>query len=463
MKRLCGFVICISLIMSGIYAAAAGEKAEILSLIKANPVTAEKEETGSSGGGDIHSTSQQLNSGEVTDEVRLKAIKRVSGLYEVSGKIAALSNEMSMSEYNAVRNDVNSYIEAVETADAELDVDGLMKTAEYRELLSGRAALNEMIDTQPPQITSVESIHPNGDFWVEVQVMYKSSDSREFSLVFCNNSAGIEVANVTGTILPGTYTSRVKLRADGCGTGDIVTINVAYKGVEYSDADGCMFRGKVTADTDATEAPTAEPTKEPVEKKNEDSSDNEEVKSFVEASSGTSSWSNKEVTAAIELGLVPQKLQGGYKEYITREGFCELAARAVETYSGISITKYAELYGSNEASFTDTTDSEIAACAVLGIVNGFEDGSFRPDYAITREQAAAMLARCAKKLELSDKPGIFIFEDNESISGWARGHVRYVRANEIMNGDDNNCFMPHVCYTVEQAILTFYRMYIKCV
>lgn len=106
---------------------------------------------------------------------------------------------------------------------------------------------------------------------------------------------------------------------------------------------------------------------------------------------------------------------------------------------------------------------EISACAVMGIVNGFEDGSFRPDYAITREQAAAMLARCAKKLGLSDKPGIFIFEDNESISGWARGHVRYVRANEIMNGDDNNCFMPHVCYTVEQAILTFYRMYIKCV
>lgn len=435
--------------VTGITASAADMGSRILSLINSNPVTAP----------DVSE-----NMGLMSEEdAKLNEIKHVSELYAVSAEIVSLSAQMTADDYMEIEEEVNQYIKEVASADEKLDTSGLNDTDAYKELVSNRTILNETIDMQPPQIIKVDNIYPDKDFWVRVHVMYKSDSNREFSLRMTNYTTGEVVTTKTGTIYSGSYNSDVKLNAAGCSRGDEISITVIYRGVTYSVFDECTFTGYVLEGT-ATAAPTAEPettcTPEPTESVDVKSVD---TPKRVDAASGTSSWSNTEVKAAIEMGLVPGKLQGGYTEYISREGFCDLAAMAIEKYSGLSITEYASIYGTNEASFTDTSESVINACAVLGIVNGFEDGTFRPDYMITREQAAAMLARCAKKIGLSDKPGIFIFNDNESISGWARGHVRYVRANEIMNGDDSNNFMPHMSYTVEQAIITFYRMYNKVI
>lgn len=456
MKKLISLLTGAAIVLScftGIYISAADVESRILSLIKNNPVTV-----------DVSDDNLGLMSEE---DAKLNEIRRVSDLYAVSAEIVSLSAQMTADDYMDIEEEVNQYIREVALADEKLDTSGFDNTDAYKELVSNRTILNETIDTQPPQIIRVDNIYPDKDFWVRVHVMYKSDSDREFSLRMTNYTTGEVVMTKTGTIYSGSYNSDVKLNAAGCSRGDEVSITVIYKGVTYSIFEECTFTGYVLEGT-ATAAPTETPkaTAAPETTDVPEPTECIDVKSVSaaeswRAASGTSSWSNAEVTAAIEMGLVPEKLQGGYTEYISREGFCDLAARAIEKYSGISITEYASLYGTNEASFIDTSEAVINACAVLGIVNGFEDGTFRPNYAITREQAAAMLARCARKIGLSDKPGIFIFNDNDSISGWARGHVRYVRANEIMNGDDNNNFMPHMSYTVEQAIITFYRMYNK--
>ncbi|MGN0182612.1 MAG: S-layer homology domain-containing protein [Candidatus Ornithomonoglobus sp.] len=456
MKKLTILLTSAAIVLScfiGICTSAADMGSRILKLISDNPV-------------DVSVSSDNL--GLMSEEdAKLNEIRRVSDLYAVSTEIVSMSVQMTIDDYMEIEKEVNQYIMEVASADEKLDTSGMSNTDEYKELISNRTILNETIDMQPPQIIKVDNIYPDKDFWVRVHVMYKSDSNREFSLRMTNYTTGEVVATKTGTIYSGSYNSDVKLNAAGCSRGDEISITVIYKGVTYSVFEECTFTGYVLEGT-ATAAPTAEPkaTMEPKTTITPEPTENIDIKSVnayesTKAASGTSVWSNAEVTAAIEMGLVPQKLQGGYTEYISREGFCDLAARAIEKYSGISITEYASIYGTNEASFIDTSEEVINACAVLGIVNGFEDGTFRPNYVITREQAAAMLARCARKLGLSDKPGIFIFNDNESISGWARGHVRYVRANEIMNGDDDNNFMPHMSYTVEQAIITFYRMYNK--
>lgn len=460
-KRCAALLAAAALVLSCAAGAAAEDTARrILSLIEQNPAARQP--------------SSDSMSVMDEDELKLSEIKRVSGLYAVSSEIVSLSAQMSAKDYGVIEEEVNRYIYEVAAADESLDTSGMSGTAEYKELVSNRTVLNEAIDAQPPQIVRVDAIYPGEDFWVRVHVMYKSEKDRSFSLTLVNYTTGETVMTKGAVIYAGSYNCDVKMSAAGCSSGDKVSVTVIYRGVTCSVLEECTFSGVVKGGA-ATEPPAQSPTplaasERPAATEEPGEEETEPNKSLGAASagsrilaSGISSWSNGEVTAAIDLGLVPWELQGGYTEYISREGFCRLAARAIEKYTGMPITEYAAKYGTNEASFTDTSEEFINACAVLGIVNGYDDATFRPYYVITREQAAAMLARCARKLGLSDKPGIFIFNDNGSISGWARGHVRYVRANEIMNGDDDNNFMPHMSYTVEQAIVTFYRMYNKVI
>ena len=76
---------------------------------------------------------------------------------------------------------------------------------------------------------------------------------------------------------------------------------------------------------------------------------------------------------------------------ITRVDFCELA---VNLYSKMSSVPE----NIPDAAFSDYEDNNVAVAAALGIVNGYEDGTFRPYAFITREEAATMLDRLYKSL-----------------------------------------------------------------
>ena len=79
---------------------------------------------------------------------------------------------------------------------------------------------------------------------------------------------------------------------------------------------------------------------------------------------------------------------------LTRAQFCAIVVRAL----GLSQEKTSE--------FTDVLQSDwfcgfVGAASRTGIVNGVGNGKFSPQGAITREQAATMLARASKTLGLS--------------------------------------------------------------
>ena len=76
-----------------------------------------------------------------------------------------------------------------------------------------------------------------------------------------------------------------------------------------------------------------------------------------------------------------------------------------------------------------------------GIVSGYGDRRFGPDDPITREQAAAMLYRCAQSVG-KGFAGMWMFEleydDADEISDYAGEAVRWAVMNEIMTAADNN-------------------------
>jgi hypothetical protein len=74
-----------------------------------------------------------------------------------------------------------------------------------------------------------------------------------------------------------------------------------------------------------------------------------------------------------------------------------------------------------------------------GIINGYGDGTFRPDASITREEIAVMLMRHYKwrmenlELETGDISG---FADAGSVSGWAEDAMRWAVGAGIIRGSD---------------------------
>lgn len=83
------------------------------------------------------------------------------------------------------------------------------------------------------------------------------------------------------------------------------------------------------------------------------------------------------------------------------------------------------------SSFSDVPEDEwyapaVAWCAEMGYISGFEDGSFRPDDEITREQFYVIAAR-VMGMRATPCTRLSIYTDDDRISPWARGSVAFLR------------------------------------
>ncbi|HEY4391584.1 MAG TPA: S-layer homology domain-containing protein, partial [Paenibacillus sp.] len=81
----------------------------------------------------------------------------------------------------------------------------------------------------------------------------------------------------------------------------------------------------------------------------------------------------------------------------------------------------------------------------LGIINGFSDGTFRPNDPVTREQMVVIVMNALRSLELipnNNGASAEKFADDETISSWARDSVNLAREMKLASGTGQNRFMP---------------------
>ena len=108
------------------------------------------------------------------------------------------------------------------------------------------------------------------------------------------------------------------------------------------------------------------------------------------------------------------------------------------------------------AAFTDSADIKVDADVVdtlvsLGIVEGFEDGSFQPNGTVTRAQMAKMIY--VLRTGNSDASA---YNDEKSsftdINGhWARGYIKYCQSLGIIAGKSNTKFVPNEKVSAQEA------------
>ena len=111
------------------------------------------------------------------------------------------------------------------------------------------------------------------------------------------------------------------------------------------------------------------------------------------------------------------------------------------------------LEGSPQASagdFTDVADGDWYAQAVnwaasVGVVNGFDDGTFQPNAAITREQMAAILRNYAayKGMDVTAVGDLSAYTDAASVSDWAKDSVQWMVGSGLLGGYEDGTLRPH--------------------
>ena len=108
------------------------------------------------------------------------------------------------------------------------------------------------------------------------------------------------------------------------------------------------------------------------------------------------------------------------------------------------------------AAFTDSADIKVDADVVdtlvsLGVVNGYDDGSFKPNGTVTRAEMAKMIY----VLRTGNSDASAYNDDKTSFtdigSHWARGYIKYCQSLGIIAGKSNTKFVPNEKVSAQEA------------
>ena len=178
---------------------------------------------------------------------------------------------------------------------------------------------------------------------------------------------------------------------------------------------------------------------------------------LVYAKENVSEWAEPYFELMEELGVRTEQEQiGSYKEAINRLCFARIIHESYMKYTNERVN----VSGLNP--FGDTNADDAKALYVLGIAAGDENGNFKPDANITRQEAAKMLCNFYYVIRLYKLPEndetAKAYKDFNEIAKWARGYVGALGKANIMNGRGENMFCPNNSLTTQEAVVLIGRV-----
>lgn len=157
-------------------------------------------------------------------------------------------------------------------------------------------------------------------------------------------------------------------------------------------------------------------------------------------------WAKTQIEKWLAQGIASGYPDNTFKpdNTISRAEFVSLANRAFGRQNQDAAITFKDVRPS------DWFFAEVAAARAAGYISGYEDGTFRPDNPVTRQEAASIAARL---LKLESTSAQFYFKDAENISPWARAAVYAVAANKVMSGYTDGTFRPYGLMTRAETVV----------
>ena len=147
---------------------------------------------------------------------------------------------------------------------------------------------------------------------------------------------------------------------------------------------------------------------------------------------------------------------------LTRGAFVTMLARSA--LSEGELDQYAFRGNFRDVGTSHWANLYVNWAAETRVVSGYEDGTFRPGRALSRQEAAVMVKNFAdstgRKFPQYQEPASFA--DQGSIASWARESVRLCQQSEVMTGDPDGRFRPGSTATRAEAAVICYRFLENC-
>lgn len=143
---------------------------------------------------------------------------------------------------------------------------------------------------------------------------------------------------------------------------------------------------------------------------------------------------------------------------ISRAEFAAIVVRGL----GLKPESYSASFKDVKA--TDWFASSVQTAYQYGLIKGFEDGTFRPNAQITREQAMAIVADAMKitaldsKLKAQGASLLSGYKDAEKVSGWARSSAAECLEAGIISGRSSELLAPQADMTRAEVATIIQRL-----
>lgn len=139
--------------------------------------------------------------------------------------------------------------------------------------------------------------------------------------------------------------------------------------------------------------------------------------------------------------LVSRNIMSGYSDGVFKPDKEITRAEFVKMINGVfGYTEEAKI------SFSDVEESkwyykDIAKGVAAGYINGYSDGTMKPNKAISRQEAAKIIA-LAYNLDAQSSNSADEFKDSNKIEDWAKNYVGIMKDRGLMTGYEDGTFGP---------------------
>ncbi len=162
-------------------------------------------------------------------------------------------------------------------------------------------------------------------------------------------------------------------------------------------------------------------------------------------------WAEKTISSWQERGLI-----GGYEDGSFKPNNAISRAEMVRI-----INQSLGFTGGSGANFSDVSPSDwyyndVAIAVEKGYCNGFPDGTFRPNDPVTREQAAVFISN-ARGLTANAQAADSL-ADAAALPDWAKGAIGAVVGAGFMSGYPDGTFQSGKAFTRAEAVSTLDRV-----
>ncbi|WP_171634137.1 S-layer homology domain-containing protein [Paenibacillus plantarum] len=168
----------------------------------------------------------------------------------------------------------------------------------------------------------------------------------------------------------------------------------------------------------------------------------------------TGHWAEANIKRAVSSGIVDGYPEGTFApdQSVTRAEFAVMLMNALKMQG-----EGAALTFTDSAKIGTWAQKTVAQAVQSGIIQGYEDGTFRPEVEIMRTEMAVMIAKAmgGQSIPASITTG---FADDMIIPAWAKASVAYVKQTGVMQGKGDHQFAPQDHATRAEAVTVLLNM-----